>query len=221
MHIPNHHAYISLPATNGSDSSNEIMVDSFGLLGIHSLLHPRTQDNMKTIMDDNAYVLHRAHLDPVMRGLIEDYYFNDTLVNPKSKVNFWGDYEKRLRQMMSAYGIPSQFSTNACQQPVIPLRGLYNSTHWRVHPLYAKAFNSWCTSILLDSKHKGARISRKLRELSNNEPIEKHQDAPKTHHHHPPAPAHRSTGLDANDHFCCNLHTLELFRSQLAPIAGI
>jgi len=42
-----------------------------------------------------------------------------------------------------AYNIPLRF-TSLCEQPLVPLRGLVNSSFWRIHPLYIRHIKNDC-----------------------------------------------------------------------------
>lgn len=184
---------------------NQTTLSPFGFRSTYSLPY-------KGSMDDNAYVIHREHLETVMRGTVEDYYFNDTLGNVR-----WGNYERRLSQVLTAYNIPRHLTSNVCHQPIIPLRGLYNSSHWRVHPIHAVAFADWCSNILYPkttAKTSNTKGTRRLQESSYPD-----TEKSKRRDHQPPVP--KATGLDNFDHFCCNRRTELLFRTQLAPMAGV
>jgi hypothetical protein len=226
MHIPEH------PSTHiaANISLDVHAANSFGFRSIFSL-------PFKGSMDDNGYVLQREYLEVVMRAIVEDYYFNDSL----AKVH-WGNYERRLKQILGTYRIPSHLSTNVCHQPIVPVRSLFNSTHWHVHPVYAEAYANWCSAMSSPSadsalisqsgsnaandKKKNSRVQRRLLEAETMEQRRSLSSSTSkasgtgTHHTHAP-PIPKATGLDNFDHFCCNKYTELLFRNKLAPIVGV
>ena len=55
----------------------------------------------------------------------------------------WGNPENRIRTLADAYNVPVR-GKNICRQPLIPLRGLANASHWILHPLYIRHFKSDC-----------------------------------------------------------------------------
>ena len=92
-------------------------------------------------INDHNFVVDREWADKLLRGLVEDYYFNSSLENV-----MWGSAEMRVRQMAEAYNIPMR-TKNICEQPLIPLRGLVNESHWRLHPLYVRHFDGDCAEL--------------------------------------------------------------------------
>ena len=48
-----------------------------------------------------------------------------------------------------------------CQSPLVPLRGLVNSTYWRVHPLYVRHLKEFCVA-------ENRQINQKNNNNSNN-----------------------------------------------------
>lgn len=52
-------------------------------------------------INDHNLVLDRQYADILYRGLVEDYYLNDTLQDV-----FWGNAERRISLLVSAYNIP-------------------------------------------------------------------------------------------------------------------
>jgi len=89
-------------------------------------------------INDHNFVIDREWADTLFRGLTEDYYFNKTLSQ-----EMWGNPEHRIYMLASANNIPIQ-TTTICQQPLVPLRGKYNKTHWLVHPSYTDKFIDEC-----------------------------------------------------------------------------
>ena len=73
-------------------------------------------------INDHNLVLDRKWADVLFRGLIEDYYFNQS-----NKQVMWNNTESRIFQMASGYGIPIRTAT-MCQFPLIPLRA--NENRW-------------------------------------------------------------------------------------------
>ena len=71
-------------------------------------------------INDHNLVLDRKWADVLFRGLIEDYYFNQS-----NKQVMWNNTESRIYQMASGYGIPIKTAT-MCQFPLIPLRANEN-----------------------------------------------------------------------------------------------
>ena len=89
-------------------------------------------------VNDHNFVVARLWLDDLYRGLTEDYYFNSSLEHEP-----WGNPEHHIFQVATAYQIPL-LSVGVCEQPLIPLRGLVNATHWRVHPFYVRQLKEAC-----------------------------------------------------------------------------
>ena len=90
-------------------------------------------------INDHNFAVDRYYAENLFRGLSEDYYFNGTLQEV-----FWGNPEHRIYSVAQAYNIPLRY-TNICEQPLIPLRGLVNSTYWRLHPLYIRHVKEDCS----------------------------------------------------------------------------
>lgn len=81
-------------------------------------------------VNDHNFAIDRVHADNLFRGLTEDYYFNNTF----EKV-MWGNPEHRIAQMAESLQIPIKNMT-ICEEPLIPLRGRHNDTHWVIHNQY-------------------------------------------------------------------------------------
>mmetsp|Transcript_11101 Transcript_11101/g.10036 ORF Transcript_11101/g.10036 Transcript_11101/m.10036 type:complete len:201 (-) Transcript_11101:1560-2162(-) len=93
-------------------------------------------------VNDHNFVVDRKYADELFRGLTEDYYFNKSLAH-----DHWGNPEHRIYLIANAYNIPIQNNT-ICQQPIVPLRGLYDSNHWLMHTSYAKKLIQECNDPL-------------------------------------------------------------------------
>ena len=89
-------------------------------------------------VNDHNFVVDRLWLDDLYRGLTEDYYFNSSLEHEP-----WGNPEHHIYQVATAYQIPL-LNVGVCEQPLIPLRGLVNKTHWHVHPFYVRQLKEAC-----------------------------------------------------------------------------
>lgn len=90
-------------------------------------------------VNDHNFVIDRKWADILFRGFTEDYYFNDTLAKEQ-----WGNPEHRIYQLATANHIRIQ-NESICEQPLIPLRGKHNSSHWLLHASYASNFILECT----------------------------------------------------------------------------
>jgi hypothetical protein len=88
-------------------------------------------------LNDHNYVIDRAH-SRVFESFSEDYYFNKTLHN-----HFWGNPEHRIAQILAAYNVPVRLTT-FCEQPLVPVRGVFNRSHWKIHPIYINVFTDEC-----------------------------------------------------------------------------
>lgn len=88
-------------------------------------------------VNDHNFAIDRKWADDYFRGLVEDYYFNHT------KIAKWNNPEQHLLQVAVEYNIEIR-TLNICELPLVPLRGLYNNTHWRVHPLYVRYLRDSC-----------------------------------------------------------------------------
>lgn len=107
---------------------------------MHSALTSARTGNYRGVNDHN-FVIDRKWADVLLRGFTEDYYFNKTLKNEP-----WGNPEHRIIQLAEAYNIPVQ-NTSVCQQPLIPLRGKYNQSHWLLHHSYTRLFGIECKDL--------------------------------------------------------------------------
>lgn len=88
--------------------------------------------------NDHNFVVDRQFADNLLRGITEDYYFNQTLDN-----FIWVNPEHRIFKLASSLGI-SILNMPMCEHPLIPLRGLYNKTHWRLHVQYCEHYLDEC-----------------------------------------------------------------------------
>lgn len=89
-------------------------------------------------VNDHNFIIDRRWADILFRGFTEDYYFNKTLAKEA-----WGNPEHRIYQLATANRIPIRNET-VCEQPLIPLRGKFNSSHWLLHAVYASKFLDEC-----------------------------------------------------------------------------
>lgn len=99
-------------------------------------------------INDHNFVIDRKWADTLFRGFTEDYYFNKSLIHES-----WGNPEHRIYQVATANNIPIR-NTTICEQPLMPLRGKYNNTHWLVHPSYTKKFKIECEDVNTKKKDK-------------------------------------------------------------------
>lgn len=83
-------------------------------------------------VNDHNFGIDRKWADTVFRGVTEDYYFNETL-----DIYSWPNTERRIYKILSTKNIPIR-TADVCEQPVAHLRGMFNSTHWRLHPTYSE-----------------------------------------------------------------------------------
>ena len=91
-------------------------------------------------VNDHNFVVDRTWGDSLFRGFTEDYYFNATF----EKV-MWGNPEHRIAQLADALHIPIK-NTTICEEPLIPLRGRHNDTHWLLHNQYRDNLLSECAN---------------------------------------------------------------------------
>ena len=89
-------------------------------------------------VNDHNFAIDRKWADSVLRGIIEDYYFNETL-----DMYAWTNTEHRIFKVLTSKNIPIRYN-DVCEQPVAHLRGRVNSTHWRLHPTYSKHLIRYC-----------------------------------------------------------------------------
>lgn len=93
-------------------------------------------------VNDHNFVVDRYWADPLFRGITEDYYFNETL-----DLYTWGNPERRIFKVATMNVIPL-VNTTLCEQPLVPLRGMLNKTHWRLHPTYVEKMGEACEKTL-------------------------------------------------------------------------
>ena len=91
-------------------------------------------------VNDHNFVIDRRWGDTLFRGLTEDYYFNATF----EKV-MWGNPEHRIEMMARALNVPI-LNTTICEEPLIPLRGRHNDTHWLLHASYRDNLLAECNN---------------------------------------------------------------------------
>ena len=89
-------------------------------------------------VNDHNFAIDRKWADSVFRGVTEDYYFNETL-----DMYSWPNTERRIYKILSSKNIPIR-TADVCEQPVAHLRGMINSTHWRLHPTYSEQMIHAC-----------------------------------------------------------------------------
>ena len=124
-------------------------------------------------INDHDFVIDRKYADTLLRGITEDYYFNSTL-----DMYIWGNPEHRIYKVAESYNIP-MIVTSFCEHPMIPLRGKFNKTHWRVHFTYAELVISSCLgpSYELNKFHQNIVITSIL-------PQNSIQNTHNNHHYH-------------------------------------
>jgi hypothetical protein len=83
-------------------------------------------------LNDHTLIVARRWADQMFRGPIEDYYLH-------SNGSAFGNTERLLFQTALANNIPISW-LHLCELPLIPLRGLLNSTHWKLHDAYASFY---------------------------------------------------------------------------------
>ena len=91
-------------------------------------------------INDRNFAIDRRFADSLFRGVTEDYYFNETL-----DLYSWNNPERRIYKVASSKGIDMR-NTSICEQPLLPLRGKLNKTHWRIHVPYALQMHAACTN---------------------------------------------------------------------------
>ena len=96
-------------------------------------------------VNDHNFVVDRYWADPLFRGITEDYYFNETL-----DLYTWGNPERRIFKVATMNVIPL-VNTTLCEQPLVPLRGMLNKTHWRLHPTYVEKMGEACENTLQEN----------------------------------------------------------------------
>jgi len=90
-------------------------------------------------INDRNFAIDRRFADSLFRGITEDYYFNETL-----DLFSWNNPERRIFKVADTKGIELR-NTSICEQPLLPLRGKLNKTHWRTHVPYSKQMHNACT----------------------------------------------------------------------------
>lgn len=93
-------------------------------------------------INDHNFAVDRYWADSLLRGVTEDYYFNETLDGFK-----WVNPERRIYKVATSLNIPLKNAT-LCELPAVPLRGRFNKTHWRMHPSYSSELEIRCMDIL-------------------------------------------------------------------------
>ena len=83
-------------------------------------------------VNDHNFAIDRRWADSVFRGVIEDYYFNETL-----DMYSWPNTEHRIYKILTTKQVPIR-TVGVCDHPVAHLRGRINATHWRLHPTYSQ-----------------------------------------------------------------------------------
>ena len=103
-------------------------------------------------INDHTFVVSRQYADAMFRGPVEDYYLQNSVTKP-----VFGTSEVMLLHVSLAHKVPLNI-VPVCDMPLVPLRGLLNATHWRLHPMYASLFlegrrasNGTCATAMLDA----------------------------------------------------------------------
>lgn len=89
-------------------------------------------------VNDHTIIVGRQFADPVFRGIIEDYYLNESL-----DVFSWGNPERRIWKVATTKGVEVVEDT-PCNLPVVTLRGRHNASHWRLHTDYSRGYRDAC-----------------------------------------------------------------------------
>ena len=89
-------------------------------------------------VNDHNFAIDRRWADGVFRGVIEDYYFNETL-----DMYSWPNTEHRIYKILTTKEVPIR-TVSVCDHPVAHLRGRINATHWRLHPTYSQLMVRAC-----------------------------------------------------------------------------
>ena len=121
-------------------------------------------------INDHNFAVDRRWINEFLRGLSEDYYFNHT------KVERWLNPEQHLLQVAQKYHIPLR-TANICEMPLIPLRGLLNTTYWRVHPLYVRYLSNSCPYLPNAEQNPSRKLVQKV--AISNKGNEKHEKSNK------------------------------------------
>jgi hypothetical protein len=85
-------------------------------------------------INDHTYVVSREHADAMFRAPVEDYYLQNSVTKP-----VFGTSEVMLLHVSLAHRVPLRI-VPVCDMPLVPLRGLLNASHWRLHPMYAHIY---------------------------------------------------------------------------------
>jgi len=83
-------------------------------------------------VNDHDFVIDRKFADRFLRGLSEEYF---------ADWNGWGKLMKHSTEVYMNSILDNlhmrKRKVNVCMLPSLPLRGLYNETHWALHRKYA------------------------------------------------------------------------------------
>ena len=168
-------------------------------------------------INDHNFAVDRFWAENLFRGLSEDYYFNGTLYKA-----FWGNPEHRIHMIATAYNIPLRY-TNICEQPLIPLRGLVNSSYWRLHPLYIRHVKEECEEATgpehrrelrgtsLSITYKNIKYDKKA---SNN----KQKRSPQNQNTQQVTQEKKTKTKQVKQVPCCDPEWLELLTQRTAPV---
>jgi len=85
-------------------------------------------------VNDHTFVVGRRHADAMFRAPVEDYYLQNSVTKP-----VFGTSEVMLLHVSLAHGVPIR-TVPVCEMPLVPLRGLLNATHWRLHQMYVSHY---------------------------------------------------------------------------------
>lgn len=107
-------------------------------------------------VNDHNFVIDRIWADTLFRGFTEDYYFNKSLENV-----MWDNPEHRIYTLATSYNIPVK-NVSVCEEPLVPLRGKHNATHWLIHPAYTEKYVREC---LFHEQHAGCVCDQKWIEM--------------------------------------------------------
>jgi hypothetical protein len=114
-------------------------------------------------INDHNFVVARRWTDVLLRGMTEDYYFNETLDEFT-----WLNPEHRIAKVADSLGMPVHMNT-LCMQPLLPLRGVETNitltqiknqqkrhgteqqrntgslpVYWKLHPAYVEMAFDQC-----------------------------------------------------------------------------
>jgi len=110
-------------------------------------------------VNDHNLVIDRIYADKIFRGIIEDYYLNRDRVKLECVAP-----EHQILKLSQYYHIPKK-EKNGCDMPLIPLRGEFNATHWRLHLLYVDD---------MVKSHREIRCFLKLKKYISHEVVSKY-----------------------------------------------